>query len=100
MSETPSKGSSTNLRLAALAVVAAAFAASRLLGACHPAQTCYEGDYLECQCDDESWGYAPCDEKADGWGECKCDGTPGIDVPGLATGSSTGAASPATTWAR
>ncbi len=80
-----SEDSSTKFRIGALVLLAAAFGASRLIGACHPSHVCLEGDYLECQCDDETWGYAPCDEAAEGFSECKCDGTPGLDVPGLAS---------------
>lgn len=85
----PEKESSAKLRIAVLAVLAAGLVASRFIGGCHPSQVCFAGDYAECQCEDDSWGYAPCDEKADDYGACKCDGTPGLDVPGLGTASGT-----------
>ncbi len=68
------------LRVLGLLVFASPLLATRLLSACHDAKECFAGDYLECQCDDESWGYAACDEKAEMFGDCVCDGTtPGVD---------------------
>lgn len=75
------------LRVLGLLTLASPIVLTRLVGACHDGAECFDGEYLECQCDDESWGYAKCDEKSEIFGACVCDGT----TPGLVTAASSGA---------
>jgi len=91
--------SSALLRVAGVLLLASPILVARLLSACHDSQACFEGDYVECECNDETWGYAACDDKAEALGECVCDGTtPGVGVDQVsgAASSGSGATDPST----
>ena len=48
-------------------------------GGCSSPSTCYEGDFIACECDDGRRGYAACDVAADRYGAC---GSCGAALPG------------------
>lgn len=86
--------SSATLRVVGVLLLASPILVMRLASACQNTPACFEGDYVECRCIDETWGYAACDAKAEAFGECVCDGTtPGVGVDQVSGAASSGAAS-------
>jgi hypothetical protein len=65
----------------AAATVSAVGVALAAVG-CHDAPACHGGDWIACRCDGGRRGFAPCDAEAEAFGDCRCDGVPGMTDPG------------------
>ncbi len=66
--------------LRAHAAAAACSALAMLVSpGCHDARACHPGDWVACRCDGGSRGFAPCNVEAEEFGDCRCDGVPGLE---------------------
>ena len=55
--------------------------AAMVVIACHDTPLCYEGDWRSCRCEDGRAGFAACDAEGETFGDCACEGTPGLAPP-------------------